>query len=176
MKANVMGSGYGQALLDSPVAENFGKNTVVFSNYKPVELKTKETKQFQADLKKYSGITGVPDYGDYTGYIMCDLAVQGLKKAGKDLTRTKFIDGIRSIDSYDMAGLACQPANLTVPAITKSPEKNCQYYLFVKDGKFVIMNKGQPYRGNLVGSKEALAANAAGDNTTVTTTTVAPAS
>jgi len=175
MKANVMGSGYGQALLDAPVAKNFGKNTVVFSNYTPVELKTKATKQFQADLKKYSGITGVPDYGDYTGYIMCDLAVRGLEKAGKDLTRQKFIDGIRSIDSYDQAGLACQPANLTVAAITKSPAKNCQYYLYVKDGKFVIMNNGKPYRGNLVGSKEALAANAAGDNTTVTTTTAPPA-
>jgi hypothetical protein len=47
--------------------------------------------------------------------------------------------------------------------------------MYVKDGKFVIMNKGKPYTGKLVGSKEALAANAAGDlSSAVTTTTAAP--
>ena len=35
--------------------------------------------------------------------------------------------------------------------------------MYVKDGKFVVMNKGKPYNGKLVGSKEALAANKAGD-------------
>ena len=32
------------------------------------------------------------------------------------------------------------------------------------------MNKGKPFIGKIVGSKEALAANAAGDLSTVTTT------
>ena len=43
----------------------------------------------------------------------------------------------------------------------------------MKDGKFVVMNKGKPYAGKLVGSKEAMAANTAGDLST-TVTTVAP--
>ncbi len=59
----------------------------------PVELKTKATKQFQADLKKYAGYTGVPDFGMYTGYITCDLAILGLQNAGKTPTRGGFIDG-----------------------------------------------------------------------------------
>ncbi len=40
----------------------------------------------------------------------------------------------------------------------------------MKNGKFVVMNKGKPYIGKLVGSKEALAANTAGDLSSVTTT------
>jgi branched-chain amino acid transport system substrate-binding protein len=176
MKATMLASGYGQDLLDSPVAKTLTPSTVfVLGGYTPVENKTKGTKQFQADLKKYAKYTGVPDWGTYGGYIMCDLAVRGLEAAGKDLTRTSFVDGVRSIDAYDQAGLTCQPVNMTKAAIRKVPDTSCSYFAQVKDGKFVIMNKGKPYPGKLVGSKEALAANEAGDNTAVTTT-AAPAS
>jgi Periplasmic binding protein len=74
MKANLLATGYGQDLLDSPVASTLKDNTVFFQSYKPVELKDKATKQFQADLKKYSGLDGVPDYGQYTGYLAGELA------------------------------------------------------------------------------------------------------
>ena len=45
-------TGYGQDLLDSPIASIIGPNTVLFQTYKPVEIGDKATKQFQADLKK----------------------------------------------------------------------------------------------------------------------------
>ena len=82
MKAILMPTGYGQDLLDSPIVPDIGPNTVLFQTYKPVEIGDKATKQFQSDLKK-AGINGVPDYGDYTGYISCDLAVTALEQAGK---------------------------------------------------------------------------------------------
>ena len=75
----------------------------------PVELKTKATKQFQADLKKYAGFTGVPDFGIYTGYITCDMAIVGLKNAGNPPTRAAFAPNLRKLGTYDQAGLACQP-------------------------------------------------------------------
>ena len=81
---------------------------VVQTQYKPVELKDKATKQFQADLKKYAGLTGVPDYGQYTGYITCDLAILGLQNAGKTPTRRGFIDGLRKLGTHDGAGLTCR--------------------------------------------------------------------
>ena len=84
MKANILATGYGQEFLDSPVAETLSPNTVVFQTYKPVELKDKATKRFQADLKKYAGLTGVPDYGQYTGYITCDLAILGSAERRED--------------------------------------------------------------------------------------------
>ena len=176
MKANVLATGYGQAFLDAPVSKTLGTNTVLFQTYKPVELKDKATKQFQADLKKYAGLTGVPDYGVYTGYITCELAILGVQNAGKTPTRRGFIDGLRKLGSYDEAGLACTPVDISLEHIGTAPETSCSYFMYVKDGKFVVMNKGKPYKGKLVGSKEALAANAAGDlSSAVTTTTAAPA-
>ncbi len=84
MKANILATGYGQEFLDSPVAKTLKPNTVFVQSYKPVEVKSKGTKQFQADLKKYAGLTGVPDYGQYTGYITCNLAILGLLERGED--------------------------------------------------------------------------------------------
>ena len=114
----------------------------------------------------------MPDYGQYTGYITCNLAILGLQNAGKTPTRQGFVDGLRELGSHDGAGLTAGRSTSASKASTP-PTTNCSYYMYVKDGKFVIMNKGKPYTGKLVGSKEALAANAAGDLSTVTTT-VAP--
>jgi ABC-type branched-subunit amino acid transport system substrate-binding protein len=174
MKANVLATGYGQDLLDSPIASTLKPNSVLFSTYKPVEIKDKATKQFQADLKKYAGITGVPDYGQYLGYITCELAILGLQNAGKTPTRQGFIDGLHKLGSYDAAGLSCQPIDISPAGFGKAPSKSCSYFEYVKDGKFVVMNKGKPYIGNLVGPEAALKANATGNPDLVTATTAAP--
>jgi hypothetical protein len=176
MKANILATGYGQDFLDSPVAATLKPNTVLFQTYKPVELKDKSTKAFQANLKKYSGLTGVPDYGQYTGYITCELAILGLQNAGTTPTRQGFIDGLRKLGTYDEAGLACSPVDISTEHIRVAPETGCSYYMYVKNGKFVVMNKGKPYTGKLVGSKEAIAANKAGDVTASVTTVAPPAS
>jgi ABC-type branched-subunit amino acid transport system substrate-binding protein len=173
MKANVLATGYGQDLLDSPLAASLQPNTVMFQTYKPVELKNDPAiKKFQATLKKYGGITGVPNYGIYQGYISCDMAIFGLKNAGKDLTRQSFIDGLRKTGTYDVAGLNCSPSDVSLANYGKVPNVGCAYYMYVKDGKFVVMNKGKPIAGKLVGDPELIAANKQG---TVVTTTVAPA-
>ncbi|HEY3671883.1 MAG TPA: ABC transporter substrate-binding protein, partial [Acidimicrobiia bacterium] len=90
MKANMLATGYGQELLDSPAAATLGPNTVFFQTFKPVEIADKATKQFQADLKKYAGYTGVPDFSQYTGYIAGELAILGLQHAGTTPSRRGF--------------------------------------------------------------------------------------
>ena len=175
MKAILMPTGYGQDLLDSPTASIMGPNTVLFQTYKPVEIGDKATKQFQSDLKK-AGINGVPDYGDYTGYISCDLAVTALEQAGKTPTRKGFVDGFRNLGTWDQAGLACQPVTVGLDSYGKYPENGCIYTVTLKNGKFVVGNKGKPVFGKLVGSPDALKANATGNPDLVTTTTAAPAS
>jgi len=175
LKAILMPTGYGQDLLDSPTASIMGPNTVLFQTYKPVEIGDKATKQFQADLKK-AGISGVPDYGVYTGYITCDLAVTALQAAGKTPTRKGFVDGFRNLGTWDQAGLACQPVQVGLDSYGKYPAKGCIYTVTLKNGKFVVGNKGKPVFGKLVGSPDALKANATGNPDLVTTTTAAPAS
>ena len=95
MKSNVLATGYSQDLLDQPIVDTITPNDVMFTAYRPVELGGKAVKKFRADLKKYAGITGVPDYGTYTGYIVCDMTIKGLQAAGKDLTRDSFVEGVR---------------------------------------------------------------------------------
>jgi branched-chain amino acid transport system substrate-binding protein len=175
LKAILMPTGYGQDLLDSSTASIMGPNTVLFQTYKPVEIGDKATKQFQADLKKYGGFTGVPDYGVYTGYISCDLAVTALQQAGQTPTRKGFVDGFRKLGTWDQAGLACQPVNVGLDTYGKYPPKGCIYTVTLKNGKYVVGNKGKPVFGKLVGSPEALKANATGNPDLVTTTTAAPA-
>ena len=83
MKSTVLATGYGQDLLDQPVVDDLRARGHHGHRYAPVELKTKATKQFQADLKKYAGYTGVPDYGIYTGYITCDMAIRAWRRRAR---------------------------------------------------------------------------------------------
>ncbi|MDQ1430491.1 MAG: branched-chain amino acid transport system substrate-binding protein [Actinomycetota bacterium] len=174
MKANLLFTGYGQDLLDSPAAATLGPNTIFYSQYVPVELKTKATKQFQADLKKYAGYTGVPSYGQYLGYITAELIVLGLEHGGKSPTRQGFIDGLHTLGTFDGAGLACKPLDISLTNYGKTAPTGCAYYMYVKDGKFVVLNKGKPVIGKTVGSPELLKQNAEGPSAT-TATTAAPA-
>jgi branched-chain amino acid transport system substrate-binding protein len=174
VKANILATGYGQELLDSPAAKTLGDDTLLWQGYVPVENKTKATKQFQTDLKKV-GIDGVPDYGDYLGYITADMAVTGLEQAGKNPTRQSFVDNLHKLGTYDGAGLTCTKLDISLENYGKFAPKSCAYFETVKDGKFVIYNKGKPVNGKLVGSAELLKENAAGELSTATTT-VAPAS
>ena len=173
MKANVLATGYSQELLDQPVVNVMTPNDVLFSTYKPVELtKDAAVKEFRDNLEKHAGITGVPDYGVYTGYIACDMAVTGLEKAGANTTRQRFVDGIRNLGEYDAAGLTCLPLQVGDDTYGKTPETSCNWFLIVKDGKFKILNGGKPIKSKLLGDPELIAANRAG---TATTTTTAPA-
>src|SRR6185312_8366339 len=115
MKANILATGYSQDLLNQPIAKTITPNDVMFTGYRPIELGGKAVKQFLANMKKYGGLTGIPNYGGYTGYIACDLAIVGLKNAGKNLTRQGFVDAIRKTNGgiYDSAGLTCKPTNLS---------------------------------------------------------------
>jgi branched-chain amino acid transport system substrate-binding protein len=94
MKANILATGYSQDLLDQPIVKTITPNDVMFSVYKPIELGGSAVKTFTSNLKK-AGLDGVPDYGSYLGYITCDMAILGLKNAGKTPTRQSFVDGIR---------------------------------------------------------------------------------
>jgi branched-chain amino acid transport system substrate-binding protein len=174
IKANMLATGYGQDLLDSPAASTLKANTVFFQSYKPVELEDNATKEFRSDLKTYAHLNGVPDYGQYTGYIAAELAILGLQHAGKSPTRQGFVDGLHQLGTYDGAGLLCRPVDISLTNFGKNSPTSCGYFMSVKNKKFVVLNKGKPVPGKLVGSPAALEANATGNLDLVTTTTAAP--
>jgi branched-chain amino acid transport system substrate-binding protein len=170
MKAVLM-KGYGQAMLDSPITKTLNSVDVVSQIYKPVELSTDPAvKKFRSDLKKYAGITGVPDEGVYSGYIGCDMAITGLQGAGKNPTGQGFIDALHNLDAYPAANLTCQPLDLSLENYGKIPTTGCQYFVTFKNGKFVVMNNGKPIFGKLIGDPALLKANKSGAAADVTTT------
>jgi branched-chain amino acid transport system substrate-binding protein len=173
MKANILATGYSQDLLDQPIAQTITPNDVMFTAYRPVELGGKAVKDFQANLKKYSGLTGVPDYGTYTGYIVCDMLIKGLQGAGQNPTRQGFVDAIRKGGPYDGAGLLCAPIDLSYESFGKIAKTTCSWFVTVENGKFKVLNGGKPLTGKLVGDPQLIAqyeSNTGG----VTTTAAAP--
>ncbi len=168
MKSTVLATGYGQPLLDQPVSATFGPDVIMATGFAPVELKTKATKQFQADLKKYANYTGVPDFGMYTGYITCDMAIVGLQNAGNPPTRAAFAPNIRKLGTYDQAGLACQPIDVSTATYGQAAPTGCGWYVQVKNGKFVLFPpKGKP--ASTPWQSKLIAAS-----TVATTTTTSP--
>jgi branched-chain amino acid transport system substrate-binding protein len=179
MKATVSATGYSQALLDQPIAKTISPHDVLQSSYKPIELKDPAVKTFVNNLKKYAGITGVPNYGVYTGYITCDMAILGLANAGKNPTRQSFVDGIRKTNGgkYNSAGLTCRDVDLSYAHYGKiSSEAACIYYVQVKNGKFVPYNGGKPITGKTVGDPAIIKKYTDSAGTGVATTTAPPSS
>jgi branched-chain amino acid transport system substrate-binding protein len=176
MKANVLATGYSQALLDQPIAKTITPNDILQSSYKPIELGGPAVKRFTSNLKKYGGVTGVPNYGVYTGYITCDMAIVGIKNAGKNPTRQGFVDGLRKSNNgiYDSAGLTCKPIDLSYAHYGKiSSTPACIYYVQVKNGKFVPYNGGKPITGKVVGDPAIIAKYTDKGSSSATTTTAA---
>jgi branched-chain amino acid transport system substrate-binding protein len=176
MKANILATGYGQDLLDQPIAKTITPNDVMFSTYRPIELGGPAIKTFLSALKR-AGLTGVPDYGSYLGYITCDMAILGLKEAGKNPTHKAFVDGIRNANggSYDGAGLMCKPIDLSYKNFGKISTTSCTYFVGVENDKFKVLNGGKPLTGKLVGDPELVKQYTEGTES-ATTTTAAPAS
>ena len=99
-----------------------GPDVRLHEQWAPVESKTKATKRLQADLKKYADFTGVPDFGIYTGYIDCDLAIIGLKQQGKNLDPSTFADGIRKLGKTTRpASAASRSTSATCPSASRLP-------------------------------------------------------
>jgi branched-chain amino acid transport system substrate-binding protein len=149
-KMAVLATGYGQPLLDEPSSKSIGPEVVFAQVWAPVELKTKATKEMQANLKKYAGYTGVPDFGVYTGYLTADLLIDGLAAAGKDLTRDGFISATKGLGTWDAAGLGCQPVDVSAEGFGKQPTTACSWYVQIKNGKFVPYPNKNPIKGKLI--------------------------
>jgi branched-chain amino acid transport system substrate-binding protein len=178
MKATVSATGYGQDILDQPAAKTLTSHDLFQTAYKPVELGGKAIKTFQSNLKKYAGYTGVPGFGEYTGYVSCDLAIVGLQNAGKNPTRQGWVDAIRKTNGgiYNNAGLTCSPRNFSPENFGKVTPKSCLWYVAINNGKWKVFNGGKPVTGKLVGDPALIEQYRSNAATGVTTTSTPPTS
>ena len=89
----------------------------------------------------------MPDFGIYTGYIDCDLAILGLRKQGRDLDPSTYWKDLRSLGTFNAGGgLGCSDTGLGLETYGKITlggsfpgQRICTYVMQVKDGKFVVL-------------------------------------
>ena len=85
MKSTVLATGYGQDLLDQPVVETIApERRHVHRLHARSSSADKAIKQFQADLKKYAGFTGVPDFGSTPATSPATWRSTGCEAAGQE--------------------------------------------------------------------------------------------
>ena len=87
---------------------------------------------------------GSPNFYDVLGYGGAKIFVEGLKKAGKDLTREKFITALETINNFETGVL---PA-VTFTATDHEGDKDCLFWVFNKDGSRKLVGKKYTYTGD----------------------------
>jgi branched-chain amino acid transport system substrate-binding protein len=101
------------------------------------------TKGMLAALKKYGAkTTGIPPLGVWSSYQAADVMIKGLEVAGENPTRASFISELRKVSNYDGGGLFSPPVSFTgFGTVAMLPQKFCQDFAQLKNGKFVIVKK-----------------------------------
>jgi branched-chain amino acid transport system substrate-binding protein len=82
------------------------------------------------------------------GYISADIWIKGLKLAGACPTNQSFIDKLRTVSSYDAAGMLPSKIQFTPGVVPNGSPQKCSWYLTVKSGQLVPDAK--PTCGSLV--------------------------
>jgi hypothetical protein len=74
------------------------------------------------------------------GYIICDLAILGLRQQGKTLDQSTFSEDLRSIGSFNPGGgLGCREFDISLAGYGKPAQEVCDDAVQVKNGKFVVL-------------------------------------
>jgi len=90
-------------------------------------------KEYISLLKKYY-LDSKPSFVGLEGYLNAKILVEGLQRAGKEITREKFISAIESIDQYDL-GIQ----NLLSFGKNDYQGLDNVYYTMIKQGKLVLI-------------------------------------
>jgi branched-chain amino acid transport system substrate-binding protein len=153
MKSVVGLQGYGQDLLKPSVAAVLGPEDVFQTQFAPVELNTAATQQFQNALNQYGGLKGIPDFGAYTGYQTCELAILGIQHAGNPPTRAAFMPGLRALQTVNPGNLSCASVDISSQNYGKTPAQNCDWFVYVKSGHWNLYpQNGQPWLSTVIPS------------------------
>ena len=86
-------------------------------------------KEYRALLEAQKG---EPGFGTLEGYIAAKVTVEGLRRAGKNLTRESFMKALESLDNYDVGGF-----KVTYGPDNRSGSKFVDLTIISKDQKFV---------------------------------------
>jgi branched-chain amino acid transport system substrate-binding protein len=149
MKAPILATGYGQALLDDSTAAQAAQGAYFLNLTQPVELGTPATQQFVSALKTYGHYTGIPGFDVTEGWLAADLMIKGLELAGQNPTRNSFITNLRKVADYTANGLLASPSDFA--AFGKPAATSCSYFPQLVGSRFVTQGTS-PVCGTLLPS------------------------
>ncbi|WP_029431360.1 ABC transporter substrate-binding protein [Blastococcus sp. URHD0036] len=146
MKAILAATGYGNDLLQSPLAVEAAQGISFSLAYAPVELDTAATQALQAAFIAAGSETGIPTYAEQGGWNTADLLIHGLEGAGCDASGADFIFYLQGDDTWDGGGLFPQPVDFTTDTVGRL----CQYFLTLEGEEFVPVEDASPLCGDLI--------------------------
>ena len=79
----------------------YGKGLRSFSTQVNERGDSEGAKEFQEALKKYDPENENPNSFNLFGYGIAKVLCEGIRRAGKDLTREKLVDALETLDAYD---------------------------------------------------------------------------
>ncbi len=158
LKGTLLPTGYGGDLTQGgPGSKQIAQGLDFLSSFEPVEMHTAATERIQAALKKYSGVTTDPTYGEYLGYVSVDAFVDGLKAAGANPTQASFIKTMLGITHYTANGLAGGHTVSFGMAGRGEVEgaDNCAWVTRYSGSTFHLITGAEPLCGSLIPNEKA---------------------
>ena len=154
LKVAVLPDGYGGDLTQAgPGAIASGQGVYFTLSYEPVEMHTAATEQFQSYLKK-AGVTGLPTYAEYNGYISVAALVDALKTAGTNPTDQKLITALAGVKNFNAAGLlGSHSFDLNDRAGTAIGIDACEYLTKLSGSNFDLVKGADPICGTQIAGK-----------------------
>jgi branched-chain amino acid transport system substrate-binding protein len=149
-KALVLATGYGQDVISDPATRSAATGIDFASIIAPIEANTAATQNFAAAMKKYAGVSGIPSWGAYIGWLTTDLMIYGLEKAGPDASSQQFITKLRA-STWNGAGLE-SPTNFSdiQPTMGGQDQGRCLYFIGFDGSTFVPEQGASPLCGSII--------------------------
>jgi branched-chain amino acid transport system substrate-binding protein len=145
LKVASLPTGYGGDLLESSAAVTAAQGDFFTSVGLPAEANTPATKKQTADLAAV-GVTGSPTFAEQHAYIAVSAFVAGLKAAGANPSRAKFMTSLRAVTDFNADGLL-DPQKISFSDF--DPAQNCYYYVQLEGSAFKNVT-GSPFCGAVV--------------------------
>jgi branched-chain amino acid transport system substrate-binding protein len=154
LKAAVFPTGLTQSIIKTPVWANV-QGDYFMALYHPFDLPNAGTQKMQSALEKYAHFakSQFPGYSQYESYIGADLLIQGLQKAGANLTRSGVIKALRSIKSYNADGLL--PVTINYSTIFGHEAPQCVWLFRAEKSGFALVQKNDVCGESIPGTSTA---------------------
>ena len=142
-------TGYSQTVLDNPSVDASYQGAYVLAGINfttpsaPVRQMLKNIARYVPGAKSNE----IPNYGVQNSYTAMDLMIDGLEHAGRNPTRTSFIDNLHKVTDYTAGGIFPSPgvsfSLKSFGTLAMLPKTACSYIVHLVKDRFVPVDGGK---------------------------------